>query len=306
MVRDRQTKCHPFLQGNFKPNAGSDGLQGPTITKRRIIRSRKPPTRITGKTACEQVKDEERHRPNDRIVVEEENSVTALDGISGVDTNAPLTQQQSELLRSIQESSAKMHREWTQLAQSIENAGKGIDEGKRALDELRRWKSGSLEALVQTECHVTAVAERMGTMMVAEGQVVDPPLAVNVKVTETVNKDGEGSGGYHGRLCGVYSWLRWKHGKWRFGEEQMELVGLGKLKTWLLGDDLLVNDGTGRREIVGEQGAVLRLLQESIRQHTVPLEWRHTGTFGARINDGRHLEIERNKRKPPWQKVAME
>ena len=79
--------------------------------------------------------------------MEEENGVIELDGISGVDTNAPLTRQQSEIIRSIQESSAKMHREWTQLAQSIEDAGKRIEEQKRELDDLRRWRSDRLEAL---------------------------------------------------------------------------------------------------------------------------------------------------------------
>ena len=84
----------------------------------------------------------------------------------------------------------------------------------------------------------------------------------------------------------------------------MELVGLEMRETWLLGDYLLVKDGTGGRAIIGEQGGVLRLLKEMIRQHVKTLKWGHIRTFGALIDNGRHLEIERNKRKPPWLKFV--
>ena len=124
---------------------------------------------------------------------------------------------------------------------------------------------------------------------------------------------------YHGRFYGLYYWLQRIHGQWRCDRERWKSWSDPlELMSWKPGEDKLVqNEKQGavlRLPLVKlrKQGAVLRLPSEMLRQfagESLEMDtymWRPPWLEEVKEQTSmdRHMEIERVKRKPPWQVAA--
>ena len=123
---------------------------------------------------------------------------------------------------------------------------------------------------------------------------------------------GGHDGAYHGPFCGFGMWEKRESGQ-NFGvvtvgtsrQAKLDLVESATMAQQSIGDDTLVKEG--------KQGAVLRLPLTDLRKHAEILAmdthtWRPPwlGEVKLQIDLGRYVEIERDKRKPPWRMVVVQ
>ena len=161
------------------------------------------------------------------------------------------------------------------------------------------------------------ITDADGNSQVFEGSMDEPRKPVDVED----NKGDYWGDGFHGPFCGVSHWLFRIHGRWKLRSESPAFTELEDMAQWQVGEEHLGNMGNQGAELTPplvqfkeKEGGELTLPAEKLRQRVDKImvmdtyTWRPPwlGDVGKQKKMGRYVEIERDKRKPPWQMVAVE